>query len=653
SLPDLPDLPPVRYSGQLESTVRMDSPEGLEDSMQLINRLNLNLGTYIWQPWFATVDGTLVLAYSETEVGDQEASSEVVAGNATLRVFPQSRFPFELFVEVTDSRADLLNDLGGIGNEQRNTRVGFNQAYRTPSGRTSARGGYEHTEQEAPLADVSTDRIDVQFSHQFSARQRVNADLIVNRLEQKGAGTGGLESLNGALNVQHSLQPIDELTIDSAVSVSRLEFDINEPEPPGPVHTLVTGVTGAVAQARAVTEATVRLRTQEAVRRRLEALFGLDLGSVPPPAEPLDPVAEFRTNLEAALGALDLSPQGLGLLPGPEIDLDEAENRVLVSSTARWRPDDLPLLVTGRVRVDWTQNEGALGEREQLASDLELEAVYDITGDLELRGDAQVTRRSGEDDSLTTFQRAALTYAPPSIDLGGFAYDWSASLQADNQTSDTGPAVRGAGVTLTQGLSRVFPIGRRGDKTLSLSLSQSLGDRYDTDLGNVVDLNHSASLAWLRAGGGASETLNFTLTDSRRLGARDTAVTTAILQGGYQLPLGRYASVGANLTFSATRSVTEGISSDNLFSSADVNFSHARLFGVNRLRFTSEFNANSDTLVPITLDGGDGSSLVWENRLEYTIGLLDMRLRLILSEEDGRQDKSALFTITRTFGGVF
>ncbi|MGD2084345.1 MAG: hypothetical protein PVF91_15390, partial [Chromatiales bacterium] len=47
SLPDLPDLPPVRYSGQLESTVRMDSPEGLEDSMQLINRLNLNLGTYI------------------------------------------------------------------------------------------------------------------------------------------------------------------------------------------------------------------------------------------------------------------------------------------------------------------------------------------------------------------------------------------------------------------------------------------------------------------------------------------------------------------------------------------------------------------------------------------------------------------------------
>jgi hypothetical protein len=83
---------------------------------------------------------------------------------------------------------------------------------------------------------------------------------------------------------------------------------------------------------------------------------------------------------------------------------------------------------------------------------------------------------------------------------------------------------------------------------------------------------------------------------------------------------------------------------------------HARAFGVRGLRYTLMFNANttrsqSDTRLEGNPDAGrDQVTRSLEQRLDYRIGRLDVRLSTRLAEIDGKKNALVLLRISRDFG---
>ncbi|MHB1591095.1 MAG: hypothetical protein ACYCTW_06135, partial [Sulfuricella sp.] len=67
-------------------------------------------------------------------------------------------------------------------------------------------------------------------------------------------------------------------------------------------------------------------------------------------------------------------------------------------------------------------------------------------------------------------------------------------------------------------------------------------------------------------------------------------------------------------------------------SSADLSYRHQRAFGVPRLNFVSELRIYGDMPLPVLAGPRQQESRSWENRLDYTIGRLQLRLSARVSE---------------------
>lgn len=203
-------IPPVRYSGYLLASISKATQSGRdEDILQQTQTANLNLDSYIWQPWFATTHGGIFLSHITTE-SDGEADNDVVTGDARVRVFPLSRFPFEAFVNVSDSRADIENVEGATNraSDFRNLQFGFNQQYQPAKGNSRYSARYEHDIQDNRLfsGENVSDRLLLQSSHKIKKHDfAFNANAEDLQLDEAGGGTDILSlTLTGRHFYKHS-----------------------------------------------------------------------------------------------------------------------------------------------------------------------------------------------------------------------------------------------------------------------------------------------------------------------------------------------------------------------------------------------------------------------------------------------------------------
>jgi hypothetical protein len=134
------EMPPVRVWGELGYDFRQENFENGNDTLENAIIARLNGSTYLYQPWIATIEGGIGLDLRRTERDTVDTSSDNITGYGRLRLFPRSRFPFEAFADVTDSRSD--SDLAGLDIER--TRVGFIQRYTSTKG-AAYKLRYEHT----------------------------------------------------------------------------------------------------------------------------------------------------------------------------------------------------------------------------------------------------------------------------------------------------------------------------------------------------------------------------------------------------------------------------------------------------------------------------------------------------------------------------
>lgn len=238
----LAERAPVSLFGHLGYEYRFDRFDDAE-RMEHSGILSLGAASYLWQPWFAQVDGILNLRLRESERelsrsasdglgldGGQAAGDRTgtfTSGIARLRLFPLSRFPFEAYFE---RRRDEIEDRF-FDTETTLTRYGLIQSYTGEDG-LSYRARYEHRVRGFEQEGAGRDETDVVDLLQLGAGRRfgrLNLDFDATYSESEERGDGDdTSTLFAAL--RHRYTPLDSLAIDGQVAFQKLGLDRDSDE---------------------------------------------------------------------------------------------------------------------------------------------------------------------------------------------------------------------------------------------------------------------------------------------------------------------------------------------------------------------------------------------------------------------------------------
>lgn len=133
---------PLELSGGLGYSYRAFSEEdGREDnSDQLL--ANLNVSNYFWEPWLATSRLSLNFVQDSSESVESSSTitndAQLVTGDWGLNLLPESKTPFSLQYQVSDSRIDRegtgLIPITFIGEDYSSSYLGLRQSYITDNG---------------------------------------------------------------------------------------------------------------------------------------------------------------------------------------------------------------------------------------------------------------------------------------------------------------------------------------------------------------------------------------------------------------------------------------------------------------------------------------------------------------------------------------
>lgn len=217
-------LPPVRIGGTLSYSLRRDSFDEQPQSSQtgLTATVNASTNTYIWQPWFARVDGALGFTTStDSSSGNEAASSSrsvIVTGSGQLSVLAQSKFPFEAHFQRSDSR--VSSDLA-LANGYANQRYGFSQRYFRDAGEMMF--GWDRTTQtSADSGRDLQDNLQLRMSHRLeNHRLQLAGDRNTNMHEITGE-----KAAQNSLSLQHSYTPNPSFSVESMTNISRSDYHL-------------------------------------------------------------------------------------------------------------------------------------------------------------------------------------------------------------------------------------------------------------------------------------------------------------------------------------------------------------------------------------------------------------------------------------------
>ncbi|MDP3841722.1 MAG: hypothetical protein Q8Q81_03895 [Oxalobacteraceae bacterium] len=217
-------LPAARFAGRLSYDLRRDISEEKNRMQQgQTATFNASTNTFIWQPWFARVDGTLGLTLSrDSSDGNEAASSKsvVITGGGQLSVLTQSNFPFEAHFERNDSR--VSSDLA-LANGYASQRYGFTQHYHRPEGDSMI--GWDRSTQTS--ADTGRDRQD-------SLQLNLSRSLENHRVQMTGNRSYNTHEISGEhaeqnnLSLQHSYAPDPSVSVESMANISRSDYHLQQ-----------------------------------------------------------------------------------------------------------------------------------------------------------------------------------------------------------------------------------------------------------------------------------------------------------------------------------------------------------------------------------------------------------------------------------------
>jgi len=339
-------------------------------------------------------------------------------------------------------------------------------------------------------------------------------------------------------------------------------------------------------------------------------------------------------------------------------------------SLTQWRPStQKPLHVIGTLRVLQSGTDTEISKSDSVTGTATAGASYQWSDRWRFRANGSVARTQRDDgEGLNSNNlRVGGDYTSSVYKLGSFDYTWFLTPQADHLQDEQG-TVETLALEIGHGVNRNW--ARPNGVGMQLSARQSLADIWDTDGRSTQVLQHNLASTWTQRVGAVSQIVRLSLNDSRtfggggRLGDEEREFQLLNLQGTIDYRLNRDASLRGSVSIQTTRSaqpvlgnpvIPDDYSAWRPTSAVNVVFEHRRVFNVPRLLFRSTLDHISDAYLPFvdqSLDPEDRRNTVWENRLEYAIGRLQLRLigRYTRAKDD--DTSLVLFQIRRFFGNI-
>jgi len=550
--------------------------ESGQDRTEHTGLLRLNTAGYIYQPWLATLEGGLGMYLKRADTTSGDSTSDNFIGNATLRLFPQSRFPFEAFAEKADSRTDT--DLTGLVIDR--TRYGINQSYISKGG-ASMNVGYEHSDSTNITTDTASgDHLREDVSDLYKAR------------------------------------------FNKAFGAHSIAFDANANR----------------------VDITNTVDFNDSVFSTLRHAYR------PSPSFSSEDMLTYNQN--------DIST---------ETSKFEAEV-IQFNSFGFWRPHTKrPLRINGTIRTLMRENETLAATNEAQTATGTLGATYEWSPRWVFNADGGITGAETDNESTTThFQGinaifTSATYNPFNLDAS-----WFGQMDARN-TNQEDDRLQEAGAQIGYNLDKnIFTENRHA---YSFGLSQSINSLADSDDFSSMTLFTTAALSWNRRGTRSNGMARFTMSDNR---TEASGPDSENVEGEFQLinlqasvdtRISSTSSFRANATLQVSRNerpeiagIIDAGNGDWIpTSTVDVTYYKLGLFQVPHLSFYSTFRSVKNSFAPLV---GEPTGRVqrddnqWENRLEYTVGRLQLRVISRLSDIQGNKQNYFLFQARRMIGDL-
>ncbi len=343
--------------------------------------------------------------------------------------------------------------------------------------------------------------------------------------------------------------------------------------------------------------------------------------------------------------------------------LTDSSTRFLqINSFATWRPEaDSPLMVTGGARIFRSESNLLENESASQVVSANIGANYNLNSRTSLAGSATLSHIETDGvQSILGGLNGSISYAADPLKLGNYSYLWRANGNLSQQFSSVGSNQSAVGGGVGHSLSRDWTLSATSAVSALVNQDLSTNLSNDESSGNSQLLSHGASLSWrFNPGESSSAFLSVSASDSRSLGDQTASFQLLNLQANGLINLSRYAYANANLTFqwSNQESSTSGAGESSQNSAfGSLSYIHTRFMNVNRLRYTALLNLdtyNVNTRLQGTVTAArDPVSKSFEQRLEYRLGRLDLRLSALLAEIDGKKNAMLLLRIGREFGAM-
>lgn len=334
------------------------------------------------------------------------------------------------------------------------------------------------------------------------------------------------------------------------------------------------------------------------------------------------------------------------------LDETSVKNKQL-SSSAFWRANENKLAVNGGVRLfgyDTYSNTTTFAQSRTV--NVNLGANYELSKHTRVNGSANVSQSSSSGiQSVTSSESVGASYTPDMIDLSIYSHTYSYTRSVAGSISNQNGSPIGSTQHFTlspgHGVSRNTALG---GGSLTMNLNQNLSLDKDSLYPSTSNLIHMGSLGWSLSEDQKTTLLHMSVSDSHSLGGKRDFYQLINLQASINKNLSRYDALTGNLTIQRARQGGATWSYIATSSSADLSYHHAQAFGVPRLGFASELQIVSNAIVPPqSKPVGVQVSNSWENRLEYSIGMLQSRLGLRMADVNNVRQSLLWFDLSRQF----
>lgn len=194
----------------------------------------INLKSYLWQPWAATVDAGLRYTYDQTDFeGGGDNTGSILTGDLNLGILSQSRTPFSLTYQASDSRVDIVgldSPLTTLGSREYTTsRLLVKQAYITEKGhRFQARFDMNTWDQgqDSQGAEKYDDRL---FGLEMDIKLPRQTLIGKASVQKAKRSTLNQETDTRILNLDHFYYPNRALRIDTMFNIYDSAYASDQP----------------------------------------------------------------------------------------------------------------------------------------------------------------------------------------------------------------------------------------------------------------------------------------------------------------------------------------------------------------------------------------------------------------------------------------